>query len=170
MTDKAKFDSNLDASMKTQLHRSLRRGVGATTTETVMLLVLVAMVVVAGLKVFGGGVGQKVEFANDSVGAVSIQDNEMDRLRANQRRADAKRASQGRGAAAAPSGAAGTPQAEGAATEGSTDKKSGAPAPAQTNAAVAPTGGCGGFNPFAIPIILGLLGLLGYVVVKSRKG
>lgn len=156
--------------MKTKLHRSLRRRVGATTTETVMLLVLVAMVVVAGLKVFGGGVGQKVEFANDSIGAVSIQDDEMDRLRANQRRADAKRAAQGRGSAAAPSGAASAAQPQGAAAEGATDKKSSVPAPARSTAAAAPTGGCSGFNPFAIPIILGLLGLLGYVVVKSRKG
>lgn len=159
--------------MKTHLRRSLRRGRGATTTETVMLLVLIAMVVIASVKMLGGGIGQNVDFATDSVGAVSTDDNEMERLRANQRKAEARKAARGGGSAASASastgGSAGS-SGGGDSGESGAERRAGA-ASAQSAPAVAPRGGCGGdFNPFLIPIALGMLGLLGYVVAKSQKG
>lgn len=158
--------------MKIQLHQSLRRGLGATTTETVILLVLIAMVAIAMIKLLGGNIGGKVEFANDSVSAVSTENNEMERLRANQRAAEARRGSGGGGSAAEASQSAAPGQPAGAASPASSnDPRERAAASARATTAVAPSGGCGGgFNPFVIPIALGLLGLLGYVVVKSQKG
>lgn len=159
--------------MKTNLKRSPRRCLGATTTETVLLIVLVAMVVMAGIKLFAGGVGEKVEFANDSIGAVSTEDDEMERLRENAREAKAERAA--RGGAASSTTTSGDKKSSKKSSEGVASApdsaKPSAPASAGPDAdARASAGGCGGTNPFLIPIVLGLLGLLGYVMAKSRKG
>lgn len=155
----------------------MRRARGATTTETVMLLVLIAMLVIAGIKMLGGGIGQKVEFASDSVGAVSTESGEMERLRENQREAEVRRKRKGGQVAAGASQKDPTAHAskgagqQGAGQANGPRASEGANAAASSPAATASSGGCGGgFNPFVVPIALGLLGLLGYVVVKSQKG
>lgn len=154
-----------------RLSQSLKRRRGATATETVILIVLVAMVVLASIKALSGTLGGKVELANSEVAAVSTESSDAQRRRANAKRAREQEAG-GQGSAAN-SETLGSGQ--GRSAKGSTaglaepDGPSvGEPAPGTPGAA--PEEGCGGFNPFIIPIGLGMLGLLGYVVMKSQKG
>jgi Flp pilus assembly pilin Flp len=155
-----------------RLSQSLRQRRGATATETVILIVLIAMVVLAGIKAFQGTLGGKVEFANAEVAAVSTEGSDSQRRRANAKRAKEREAASG-------GNSSGSSQTQASAQDGSDNGGSSGladpDAPEQGDAAAGaaaaqPEGGCGGFNPFAIPIGLGLLGLLGYVIMKSQKG
>lgn len=159
-----------------KLRRSLTAGRGATATETLILMVLVAMVILASIKVLRDTLGDKVNSANDSVAEVSMEsaaERDQRRLRENAKKNAAGGAQSGQasaGGAGEGSAAAGSSGA-GASGAGPSPSGGAAAATAQPGAAQAePESGCGGFNPFIIPIALGLAGLLGYVVLKSKKG
>ncbi len=153
--------------MMSRLWRHMVRGRGATATETIILLVLVAMVILSIVKMFSNNLGTKVNKANSAVASLSTEDPDARRVREN-----GKKAWKGQNGAAAPAGeqqpAAGGSKGNGAAAAANAGKQG---APTQT-AAGTPTvqEGCGGFNPFVIPIALGLAGLLGYVIMKTKKG
>lgn len=136
-----------------------------------MMIILVGLIVMAGIKMFGGGIAGKADFANDMVGSVTTENQEAERLRAAGRKAEERRRAHG-GAA---SGAAEGSEAGGGEArheEGGAQQAARAPAPATSAATSKEAGGAdgGGFNPFLIPIVVGLLGLLGYVMLKSQKG
>ena len=156
-----------------RLGRSLRQRRGATATETLILIILVALVILASVKVLRDSLANKAETANEHVSAVSIDREDPDEKR---RRQKAKMASRGGGEAAGSQAEASqqarTPGAGEGSPNAASTEEGGDPigeAPAESGAAP-PQGGCGGFNPFIIPIVLGLLGLLGYVVMKTKKG
>lgn len=153
-----------------RLGNSLKQRRGATATETIILVLLVAMVVLASIKVLRDNLGNKVEEANTHVSAVSLEREDPDEVR---RRRNAKEASQE---------AQGHSSAQ-ASQDDSTGSRSGDDVSAASGGGAgdvgeAPVGADGeppadeggGFNPFIIPIVLGLLGLLGYVIAKTKKG
>ncbi|QDG53193.1 hypothetical protein FIV42_21325 [Persicimonas caeni] len=158
-----------------RLGRSLKQQRGATATETIILVVLVAMVVLASIKVLRDNLGNKVDEANTHVSAVSIDREDPDEKR---RRQKAKEMAQeggeagagGSSEAGAKGQGSGGSQGGGAAVAGPDDEAGGSAVASADGQAAAPEGGCGGFNPFIIPIALGLMGLLGYVVMKTKKG
>jgi hypothetical protein len=126
----------------------------------VILIVLIAVAVLATVKTLQSTLGAKVDRANAEVAAVTTEGGkeQLQKEKAKQARAEAaaqEKSDQGR-AEAAPTGVPGGPD-------------QGGPAPAVAVGAE-PEDDTGGFNPFIIPIALGLFGLLGYVIMKSQKG
>lgn len=169
--------------MVKRLRRSLRSARGATVTEMVVLIVLVALAVMAGIKALGSTMGAKMDEANTRVAQVSTEQVPGQYGKpASSASGRAEEAGATPNRAAAPAQA--TPGADDPddASKSSARGESGDPqlvdapdVPRQraapvSNAAAPPDDGCGGFNPFLIPMVLGLLGLLGYVIGKSKKG
>ncbi len=161
--------------MMRRLGRSLKQRRGATATETIILVVLVAMVVLASIKVLRDNLGNKVDEANTHVSTVSMDREDPDETR---RRRNAKELEAQGGEGGGASEASGDQEGSGG-SEGGSDgavaasgghEADGEAVAAGDAAGPPPDEGCGGFNPFIIPIALGLLGLLGYVVMKTRKG
>jgi hypothetical protein len=131
------------------------------------MIVLVAMIVMAGIKVFEGGISTKVELANESVGSISTENKDLEKLHERGRKSRKARAAAAGSDSPSTTGAA---KSDGSAADGAPGEKKGNHPAAAGQGAVAAQGGCGGFNPFLIPIALGLAGLLGYVILKSKKG
>lgn len=154
-----------------RLGRSLKQRRGATATETIILVVLVSMVVLASIKVLRDNLGNKVDEANTHVAAVSLDRQDPDEARRKQNEKEAARAS---AVEASADDSTEPAAADGARADRAVASSSSGEAVGEVDAAGAaaeqPAGGCGGFNPFIIPIFLGLLGLLGYVVMKTKKG
>ena len=152
--------------MKLQVREHFRRPVGATASELIIIIVLVALVIMASVKMFQGNLGTKVELANDQVASVSTESDEERRLRERGRQADQARAQREQS-----SKKRGQDEEAEKVARGEEHRRKHADLPdhrPQAGAAAQPS--CGGFNPFLIPIVLGLLGLLGYVIAKSKKG
>jgi hypothetical protein len=139
----------------------------------VILIVLIAMVVLASVKALQGTLGEKVEFASSEVGAVTTESGSSQRQRARMKRAREHEATGG-DSTSSRTETGSTPKSSsgegGLASVADSDGNAQGQAAAASKGGPAPEGGCGGFNPFLIPIALGLFGLLGYVVLKSQKG
>lgn len=143
---------------------------GATATETLILVVLVAMIVLASIKVLRDTMGDKVGEANERVASVTTEQDEQEQRRkqATWRDGDDEGARQSSQGANAEAGGQGGSQGDDSVASGPGGLRN-MPDGTDSAPAARSEGGCGGFNPFVIPIILGLLGLLGYVITKAKK-
>ncbi|MFP4599180.1 MAG: hypothetical protein ACLFVJ_13060 [Persicimonas sp.] len=135
------------------------------------MMVLVAMVILASVKVLQDTVGGKVGQANEQVNrGVSTESAEQRDER--RRHANAKKAADQTGASEGGQAADGSGSGTGDDGQKVVDAPEAPRGPGgrTDQAAASSPGGCGGFNPFIIPIALGLLGLLGYIFMKTKKG
>lgn len=138
---------------------------GATATELLVLLVLVAIVIMAAIKLLQEGLSDQAGKASDHVSSISTDSEDEDerRRKENMRRAEASGESgedDGRGSSDSEDEEVAAPGEPKGPDPGGTDRVRYAESES----------GCGGFNPFLIPIALGLAGLIGYIVMKTKKG
>jgi Flp pilus assembly pilin Flp len=141
---------------------------GATATETLILVVLVTMVVLASIKVLRDTMGDKADEASTRVASVTTEKGDEDRQERASWRDDGDGAVQGESGADQEAAGQGGSQDSDTVARGPGGLRN-MPDGTDSTPAAHSEGGCGGFNPFLIPIILGLLGLLGYVITKAKK-
>ncbi len=155
---------NRPGKMLRQFRSSAKRGRGASATELIILLVLIALVCIGVFRLFGETIKAKLTGAQAEVAAVGGDDPRFEGNFAatSPVAGGGASATNTRGATAAGSATTG-----GGAVEGSSSAKKPSTALAEVEGK---SGSVGGFNPWILVIFLGLGGLLVYVFFAKKGG
>lgn len=156
-------ENDRKSSLLRQFRGSIERGRGASATEMIILLVLIAVVCIGVFRLFGGTIKNKLTGAQATVAAVGTEEK--------QTQGSFEQASAaGSGGGSAKSADSNRKSQAGASGRSVANQGGQAIAPSTSVAKVEQKpGSVGGFNPWILAIFLGLAGLLVYVFFAKKS-